>query len=119
MKEHLSRFRPILEEEKKRLLEELQRISRKSAEDPGGWSPKESGMDTDRASDDEVADMFEDLGERVALETELEKRLIDVETAINKFDNGTYGICEVSGDPIEIERLEANPAARTCKAHMG
>lgn len=118
MQEDLSRFRPKLEEEKKLLLEGLRRISRKSEEDPGGWTPKESGMDTDRASDDEVADTFEDLGERVALEAELEKRLIEVETALNKFDNGTYGICEVSGSPIEIERLEANPAARTCKEHM-
>ena len=31
---------------------------------------------------------------------------------------GTYGTCEVSGEQIEEDRLEADPAARTCKAHM-
>ena len=31
---------------------------------------------------------------------------------------GTYGSCEISGEAIEVERLEANPAARTCKAHI-
>ncbi len=31
---------------------------------------------------------------------------------------GTYGTCEVGAEIIEEERLEANPAARTCMAHM-
>jgi RNA polymerase-binding transcription factor DksA len=48
----------------------------------------------------------------------LEKRLADVENALNKIDGGSYGICEVCGNKIEEDRLEANPAARTCKACM-
>jgi RNA polymerase-binding transcription factor DksA len=38
--------------------------------------------------------------------------------ALGKIEAGTYGVCEVSGMDIEEDRLEANPAARTCKAHM-
>jgi RNA polymerase-binding transcription factor DksA len=33
-------------------------------------------------------------------------------------ENGTYGVCEKSGKPIELDRLMANPAARTCKEMM-
>jgi Tfp pilus assembly PilM family ATPase len=44
--------------------------------------------------------------------------LQEVMTALTKIEEGTYGTCEVSGDEIETDRLEANPAARTCKAHM-
>jgi RNA polymerase-binding transcription factor DksA len=111
-------FKDKLEKEKALLTEELRRISRKSSDEPGGGGPKPSDLDTDRASDDEVADVLEDLGERTAIEEQLEKQLIEVETALNKIENGTYGICEVSGEPIEIDRLEANPSARTKKAFM-
>jgi RNA polymerase-binding transcription factor DksA len=33
-------------------------------------------------------------------------------------DSGSYGKCEVCGKAIEADRLEANPAAPTCKEHM-
>ena len=53
-----------------------------------------------------------------AILNQLETRLNEVKSALEKIENDKYGICEVSGVPIEIDRLEANPAARTCKAHM-
>lgn len=118
MAQEYQKFEEMLKKEKELLAEELRQISQKSKEHPGGWVPKRSELDTDRASDDEVADAFEDIGERMALETELEGRLIEVETALNKMGNGTYGTCEVCGKFIEPKRLEANPAARTCVAHL-
>ena len=36
----------------------------------------------------------------------------EIDHALTKFDLGTYGICEVSGEPIPEERLEAIPWAR-------
>jgi DnaK suppressor protein len=33
--------------------------------------------------------------------------------ALGKIKNGTYGICEKSSNPIPVERLRANPIART------
>lgn len=50
--------------------------------------------------------------------TTLQTRLTDVNAALGKIEAGTFGICEVSGEPIEADRLEANPAARTNKANM-
>ena len=36
----------------------------------------------------------------------------EIDHALAKFDQGTYGICEISGEPIPKERLEAIPCAR-------
>ncbi len=44
---------------------------------------------------------------------DLEVELAEVEAAIERIDNGTYGIDEVTGAPIDPARLEAAPAART------
>ena len=40
------------------------------------------------------------------------KMLNDILIALKKIQNGTYGICEETGEPIGIERLKANPLAR-------
>jgi RNA polymerase-binding transcription factor DksA len=42
----------------------------------------------------------------------------DIKRALENIEQGTYGICEVGGEEIEEDRLEANPSARTCKAHL-
>ena len=39
-------------------------------------------------------------------------------TGADGIEKGTYGICEISGQPIEAERLKANPAARTSQANQ-
>ncbi len=53
-------------------------------------------------------------GELEAIEGQLAETLHDVEDALAKFDNGTYGRCEACGGPIGDDRLEAMPAARYC-----
>jgi RNA polymerase-binding transcription factor DksA len=53
-------------------------------------------------------------GEVEALAGSLRETLNDIDAALLKFDNGTYGHCEVCGGPIGDARLEAMPAARTC-----
>ena len=44
---------------------------------------------------------------------QLEAELGELQAALERIDNGTYGIDEVTGEPIAPERLEALPAART------
>ena len=41
-----------------------------------------------------------------------QERLYEIDAALAKFDEGTYGLCERTGRPIERERLEALPWAR-------
>lgn len=46
------------------------------------------------------------------------RRLAQVERALEKIDDGTYGISDVSGHPIPIERLEAFPEATVTAAEQ-
>lgn len=56
-------------------------------------------------------------GEVRALTANLRALLADVERALTKLDDGTYGACEVCGQPIAPARLEAMPATRYCVQH--
>lgn len=49
----------------------------------------------------------------IAILEQLERDLAEIEAALQRLDDGTYGIDEVTGDPIARERLEAYPTART------
>lgn len=67
---------------------------------------------------DEDADMFESFETNSATGGILQERLTDVQDALKKIENNTYGMCEIMNVPIEEDRLIANPAARTCKQAM-
>ncbi|MEN7972934.1 MAG: TraR/DksA C4-type zinc finger protein [Verrucomicrobiota bacterium] len=38
--------------------------------------------------------------------------LFEIDAAIRRIEDGSYGICEISGEPINIERLQALPYVR-------
>jgi len=46
----------------------------------------------------------------------VEAELKDIDDALGKLEQGTYGVCEACGKPIDPERLEAKPWARFCVA---
>ncbi len=75
-------------------------------------------LGVDRSSFDEgFADSGQvtaERGEVAALAGTLRETLQEIDAALTKFDNGTYGICESCGGPIAEARLEAMPAARLC-----
>lgn len=48
-----------------------------------------------------------------ALLQKLESEMSEINTALNKIALGSYGICERTGKPIPVARLNANPTART------
>lgn len=110
-------FRTRLTEEKATLEAELSTVGRKNPSNPGDWEavPEETGMEADP---NDQADQMEEFGNNNAILTDLEARLESVNAAIARLDAGTYGTCVVSGEEIEEDRLEADPAAPTCKAHM-
>lgn len=53
-------------------------------------------------------------GEAEALAGQLRDALAEVEAAIRRLEDGTYGRCQRCGQPIAPARLEAKPAARRC-----
>lgn len=66
--------------------------------------------------DQHPADLASDTFERakdLAILEQLESELAEIEAALARLDDGTYGIDEVSGEPIDPERLAAYPQART------
>ncbi len=99
-------------DEKALLEKELSKIGRKDSAAPGGWDAVSGKMDIDSADDNEVADKLEAVEENSGIVEKLEGQLKEVNDALDKMGKGTYGICEKSGKPIEIERLHANPSAR-------
>lgn len=56
-------------------------------------------------------------GEVRVLVANLRALLDDVERALQKLDDGSYGRCETCGEPIAEARLEAMPASRYCLQH--
>jgi RNA polymerase-binding transcription factor DksA len=48
---------------------------------------------------------------------QLEAEIGDLESALRKVDEGTYGTCEACGREITAERLEARPGTRFCIDH--
>jgi RNA polymerase-binding transcription factor DksA len=106
-----------LEEERARLEAELATLGTQNTENPGDWEAKSAGFD-DTADPNERADSIEEFEDRVAILAPLEIQFNEVKAALQRIEDGTYGICQVSGEPIEAKRLEANPSATTCMAHM-
>lgn len=57
------------------------------------------------------------------LETKERKRehreLAEIEWALARIDNGSFGICAMTGEPIGLRRLEANPTATLSVAAQG
>jgi DnaK suppressor protein len=112
-------FKQKLEEELQVVEQELNELGWKD-KTTGEWDAtgKELDVTTPMADSNEAADQLEDYQERQGETSTLEARRKDIIDALAKIKDGTYGTCEVSGEQIEEDRLEANPAARTCKAHM-
>ena len=71
-----------------------------------------SGVSNHLADDTSSAVMEQE--KDLALMGNLRDRLRDIDRALARMDEGTYGICERCGKPIAAERLEALPSATLC-----
>ncbi|MDP4020483.1 MAG: TraR/DksA C4-type zinc finger protein [Candidatus Adlerbacteria bacterium] len=113
-------FKRKLEQEFTVVEAELKSVGVQNPHNPADWEATERKMDVMSAVADpnEAADKQEEYVENRAINDTLEIRYNNIKRALKKIEDGTYGTCEMSNEPIEPERLEANPAARTCKAHM-
>jgi RNA polymerase-binding transcription factor DksA len=111
-------FQKKLQEELAVLEGELATVSTKNPNNLEDWEPKKADLDIAQADRNEVADVLEEFGNNTAITRDLEIRLAEVKAALKRIEDNSYGVCEISGEPIEEDRLEANPAAATCKAHL-
>lgn len=111
-------YKQKLEEELASLTAELKELGIHNPQVKEDWIAIPQDVATSEADENVGADRAEDWLERTATLGALETRYNNITRALQKIENGTFGICEISNEPIEEDRLEANPAARTCKAHI-
>lgn len=110
-----------LEKEHANLITQLKSIAKPDSNMPGDWDaihpkfePEESGS---HAALEEEADEVEEYEVRLEAEHSLESQLLAVTHALQRIQNGTYGICGRCKKEIPTERLKANPAAEFCIEH--
>ncbi len=111
------KYKEKLEKELSMIESEMGGIARKNPSNPKDWEAVESDMDNNESDPNDVADEMENFEENQAIVRKLEPQYTDIKIALDKIEKGTYGICEVGGEEISEDRLEANPSARTCIEH--
>ena len=112
-------FKKKLEAEKKLLEEEMGKVARRNPDNPSDWEAvPPTDQDSSQADENVVADSIEAYEDNISILNTLETRYNDLKSGLDKIKHGVYGKCQVCNEEIEVERLEANPSARTCKQHM-
>jgi len=98
----------VLEAERKRVVDELERLEmdRRLVFERQGSNSWVKG--------DEHADKISESARYFNLEKLLRSQLVEIEHALHKKEQGTYGLCDDCGQPIDPNRLEALPQANLC-----
>lgn len=110
-------YKNTLIAEKAVITNELSAVAKKD-EETGLWHAMPESQSAPEADENDMATRSEDFEERSAVVDTLGSRMRDIENALAKIENNTYGICETCSNKIEEDRLEANPAARKCISCM-
>ncbi|NPA51902.1 MAG: TraR/DksA family transcriptional regulator [Aquificae bacterium] len=109
-RDKLEKFRKLLLEEKKRIIDRVikqEETIKKLTEE--GWTIPEELDDYARIDYTELI-----LAELEDIEIEI---LREIDKALERMREGTYGLCEVCGNPIEEKRLEILPWTTLCITH--
>jgi RNA polymerase-binding protein DksA len=104
-------FRRRLLEERKRVVDAIENLH---AENPGSIADE---MDEPTFQDNHLGDIATVTFDREmasTLEDNSTHVLTEIDGALRRMEDGTYGLCERCGEPIGGERLEALPWATLC-----
>lgn len=110
-------LRTKLEAEHHRIVQDLTQIAIYN-ETTGDWEAIPDTDELKESDENSEADGVEEWNERRATTATLETIFRNITLAVKKIETGTYGLCEICEEPIEPERLEFLPTARTCVSHM-
>ncbi len=105
------------------LAKERQRLATLLEEQPGtgGLGLSADDDSVGRGNNDQLGgDAATQINDREVAESvagHLRAELAEIEAALQRVEEGTYGICEVSGDPITDERLQILPMTRFTAEH--
>lgn len=106
----MAEFAELYERLKKEKTQILERLKQLRAEQVLGERREGSPFGK---REEEASEAFE-LEKRLTLERRLTNTLAEIEHALQKYEAGTYGLCDSCGQPIELARLEALPQANLC-----
>lgn len=111
-KDELAKLKEKLEMQRRRIVSGIDRIERntlnKSQRDSSGDLSGYTFHMADQATDNFDTEFSLDLASNE------QKLLNEIEDAIKKVDDGTFGLCEECNKPIAVKRLNAVPYARCC-----
>lgn len=108
-KQILEKIKADLLMRKNQIESELNQIARKSDTEPGEALFPEYGDKSD-----ENAKEIDEYTTNLATEKVLDSSLRDINSALDRIEKGTYGICKYCGKEIDEKRLLARPVASAC-----
>lgn len=116
-KKILSQLKNKLEEEKKLLEKELNKFAKKVSARPDNWQTIFPKFDKAFGSEalEEASDEVEEYSNLLSLKENLEKRLKDINLALEKIKKGKYGFCQKCQKRISLKKLLISPETKFCQ----
>jgi RNA polymerase-binding protein DksA len=115
--EKLEQFRQRLLAERARLRAEVQEDVSNDVATPGMASSDHAQWEASGGASNHLADDATELflqEEEIAIDNSLRGMITEIDNALERIANGTYGKCERCGKPIPLKRLEARPFSTLC-----
>ncbi len=109
-------YRDTLEALRLKIKKELELIATKDGE-TGDWEATPDKTEQFESDENSEADASESLASQTAVVQDLQTTYRNIEIALAKISNNTFGFCEICSEPIEATRLAFLPSARTCITH--
>jgi len=111
-KKTIEELKEKLETQKESLQKELESFAKKDEKLKDNWDARYPNRED--GDKEEEADEVQEYDNKLSLEYNLELKLKDVNSALEKIAHNKYGICENCGKEIDEKRLQACPEAKTC-----
>jgi RNA polymerase-binding transcription factor DksA len=107
-------YKSKLQAKKEQLESQLNQFATKDPNLKGDWDTKYPR--TPEGNLEEAADEVEEYSNKIHIEFSLETQLRNVNGALERIENSSYGVCQKCQNPIAPERLEISPESATCSA---
>jgi DnaK suppressor protein len=104
----------VIRDDLLRLRSEAEREAAARARDLEALFAASEGSNADDEHDPEGATIGFERAQLTALLTAARHRMAEVDDALGRLDDGSYGVCEQCGAPIPADRLAVRPFARRC-----
>lgn len=105
-KSEIEKYQARLEQDRRRLLTEIE-----------SEKPADFGSDVEGEAAEEESDESEELANKLAIQQALKDQLNEIDGALNRIRQGTYGTCVKCGKQIEKEVLDLVPESELCEEH--